>query len=349
MPIELMDSRGASDEVLAALRRRAVRAREEGHSAEVVADVLGVTPATVYRWHAAYKREGEQGLPGDRTGRPVGSGRDLAAAEEQRLQQLIEGHGPDELGIASALWSRRAVADLIERECSFRMPLRTVGEYLRRWGYTPQKPRRKSYRQDPQQVDHWLKTVYPRLVSLAKAEGAEIHWGDEVGVRSTGHVGRGYARPGHTPQVHVAGARFSVNMISTVTNQGKLRFMIYEGRMTAEQFIAFLVRLIRDVPVKIFLIVDNLSVHEATLVKQWVEARQDRIELHFLPTYSPELNPDEYLNCDLKNNLHTQGLPHDRPELKARLRAFMQKLAKLPGRVASYFQHPCIQYAASGP
>ncbi len=348
MSVALPDCRMVSDEVREALRERAVRAREQGYSGEAVAEILGVTPESVSRWYSAYRREGLEGLPGNRTGSPVGVGRLLSKSQEERIQELIDEHCPDGLGIPSALWTRKAVRELIFRECSVKLSVRSVGEYLRRWGYTPQKPVRKSYKQDPEAVRRWLEETYPAIEARARAEGAEIHWGDETGVRSCCHAGRGYARPGHTPELKVPGTRFSVNMVSSITNQGKVRFMIYCGRMTAALFVTFLSRLIDGAEKKIFLIVDNLKLHEAVLVRNWVTEHNDRIELFTIPKYSPEVNPDEYLNCDLKANIHEKGLPHNREELKSTLNAFMHKLAQLPARVASYFRHPRIAYAASG-
>jgi len=192
-----------------------------------------------------------------------------------------------------------------------------------------------------------METKYPAIERRAKEEDGEIHWGDEMGVRSTCYGGRGYARKGQTPTLKLPGNRFSVNMISTVTNQGKVRFMIYEGRMQASLFLVFLGRRVRDAPKKVFLIVDNLRLHEAAEVQEWLRGKEEQIEIFYLPKYAPELNPDEYLNCDVKANVNGQGLPHSREDLKSRLKAFMHKLSKLPDRVASYFQHPSIQYASA--
>jgi hypothetical protein len=260
---------------------------------------------------------------------------------------MIATRSPQELGIASALWTRQAVRELIHQQIGIRLPIRTVGEYLRRWGFTPQKPVRKAYKQDPKAVAAWLERTYPEIERRAAREGGEIHWGDETGVRSTCQHSRGYARPGETPELTVPGSRFSVNMISTVTNQGKVRWMIYTGRMNAALFIEFLTRLIAGAAKKIFLIVDHLSVHEAAVVEQWLSDKTGRIEVFYLPKYAPERNPDEYLNCDIKANINTDGLPKDRAELRGKLHRFMQKLGKLPARIASYFEHTCIAYAAA--
>jgi transposase len=343
----LPDTRSESDAVLEALRWRAVHARELGYTVVDIAAVLGVREETVSRWWSQYSRVGPETLPGDRTGRPLGSGRLLTPEQEQAVQDQMDRTNPQALGIAAALWTRQAVQALIQQQTGQRLAIGTVGKYLKRWGYTPQRPVRKAYRQDPAAVTEWLEMTYPEIEWRAETEGGEIHWGDETGVRSTCQYSRGYARPGDTPELVVPGTRFSVNMISTITNEGKVRWMTYTGKMNAAVFILFLGRLLAGASKKIFLIVDHLSVHEAAAVAEWLADKQAVIEVFYLPKYSPERNPDEYLNCDVKVNINTDGLPKDREELKTKLRRFMQKLSKLPARVASYFKHKCIAYAAA--
>jgi transposase len=347
MAIELPDGRCESNDVLEALRWRAIHARELGYSVVDIAAILGVREETVSRWCTRFEQGGTAALPGDRTGRPVGSGRRLNAQQEQAIQHLIDSKTPQELAIPSALWTRQAVQELIRQQTQIRLPIRTVGEYLRRGGYTPQKPVRKAYKQDPKAVAEWLDKTYPDIERRATQEGGEIHWGDEMGVRSTCQHSRGYAHPCDTPEMVVSGSRFSVNMISTITNQGKARWMIYEGKMNAALFIVFLTRLIATATKKIFLIVDHLSVHEAEAVTQWLLDKQDKIEVFSLPKYTPERNADEYLNCDVKANINTDGLPKNRENLKEKLRRFMHKLSKLPARIARYFKHKLLQYAAA--
>src|SRR3954462_7051536 len=346
MAIELPDGRRESNDVLDALRVRAVHARGLGYAVVDIAAILGVREETVSRWCSRYDRGGREALPGDRTGRPIGSGRLLTGEQEQYIQQMIEAETPQELEIPAALWTRQAVRELIKQRVGVRLPIRTIGEDLRRCGYTPQKPVRKAYRQDPERVAEWLERTYPEIEERASREGGEIHWGDETGVRSTCQHSRGYARPGETPVLRVPGSRFSVNMISTVTNQGKVRWMIYTGKMNAGLFIVFLTRLIAGATKKVFLIVDHLSVHEAAAVDPWLAGKTDRIEVFYLPKYAPERNPEEYLNCDVKANINTDGLPKDREELQGKLHQFMRRLANLPARIVSYFEHKHIAYAA---
>jgi transposase len=312
MAVSLPDARQLSDEVLEALRLRAVRGCELGYTESQVADLLGVARETVCRWWSAYADHGLAGLPQERSGRPVGSGRTLTEEQAKHLQQLLDSKAPEELGIASPLWTRRAVRDLIAQEFGITMPVRTVGEYLKRWGYTRKKARRHSRDQDPEEVRQWLEETYPALEKRAEEEDAEIHWCDETGVGADEHPGYGYAREGQPAQAEVPDRHIRVNMISTITNEGVVQFMTYQQTMTAALFIVFLSRLIRGASRKIFLIVDRLRAHEAAAVQAWLAEHQEQIEVFPLPRYAPERNADEYLNNDLKGNVNAAGLPHKR-------------------------------------
>jgi transposase len=342
MALALPDTRSLPDDVRAALRLRAVAAREAGFPNDTVAAILGVRPESVSRWFDAYQRGGLEALPGDRTGRPVGSGRRLTPAQEGRLEALVVVTTPADYGIASGLWTRQAVRQLILQEYGLRLPIRTVGEYLLRWGLTPQRPVRHATRQDPEEVRRWLEEQYPAVAARAEAEGAEIHWGDETGARAESTRQRGYAPANEPPEQAVSGKRFRVNMISTITNQGKLRFMLYDGTMTGALFVLFLTRLVAGATRKIFLIVDRLKVHAAEEVQVWLYEHQDQLEVIPLPRYAPERNADEYLNNDVKAKLNAAGPAATREELKGNLRSIMHRLANLPEHVQAYFEYPKI-------
>src|SRR3954469_21604244 len=181
MAIELPDGRCESNDVLDALRVRAVHARELGYAVVDIAAILGVREETVSRWCSRYDRGGREALPGDRTGRPIGSGRLLTGEQEQRLREAIETRCPEELKIPSALWTRQAVQELIRQQVGIRLPIRTVGEYLRRWGFTPQKPVRKAYKQDPEKVAEWLEETYPGIEGRGEGGGGGEQLGGEKG------------------------------------------------------------------------------------------------------------------------------------------------------------------------
>lgn len=328
------------------LRQQAIRLREQGKRIGEIASYLGVHRTTVSRWWRQYQQEGTAALKQQTRGAKLGEGRTLSPGEEATVQRLMQAHFPDELNIDSALWTRSAVQTLIAGECGVEMPIRTVGEYLLRWGYTPQKQLKRAYEQDPQAVKVWLETVYRVLEQRAQQQDAEIAWGDESGLRSDAQVGRGYAPIGQTPEIQPSTQRVSVNYIASISNQGKVRFMLYTQKLTAQVFIHFLERLIAKRTRKLMWIVDRHPVHRSDAVRQWLHEHRNQIEMHFLPPYSPQLNPVEYLNCDVKQGVHFLPPTRNLAQLKGRVSSHLHKLQKLPTRVIKYFQHPSIAYAA---
>jgi transposase len=346
MAIALPDARQLSDEVLEALRLRAVRGCQLGYTETEMAELLGLCRETVSRWWTAYADDGLDALPGGRTGRPVGSGRTLSDDQARHIQQRIDDHSPADLDIRAATWTRKAVRDLIRNECGIDMPVRTVGAYLERWGYTAKVPRRHAKDQDPEEVDEWLDETYPAIEGRAAREGAAIHWCDETGAAADERPGRGYARTGHPAWAEVPDHHIRMNLIATITNEGEVHFLTYEETMTAARFIAFLERLLSETTRKVFLIADRLKAHQAQAVEDWLAWHRGRIEVFWLPRYAPELNADEYLNNDLKGSIDAEGLPESREELRSRMERFMDMLLDLPQRVRDYFRHPCVRYAA---
>ena len=345
MAISLPDARELSDDVLEALRLRALHGCELGFTESQVADLLGVARETVCRWWTAYAQGGLDALPQPHTGRPLGSGRALSDEQALHIQRLLRTHSPEELGIAAPLWTRRAVGDLIPKELGISLAVRTVGLYLERWGFTVKQPSRHARLQDPEEVQPWLDQTYPAIEERAEAEDAEIPWCDEVGVAADQQPARGYAPEGEAATMEVPGPHIRANPISTISNQGKVHFMTYTRTMTAALFLVFLGRLLQSTTGKVFVIADRLRAHETPEVAQWVEAHRDRIEVFYLPRYSPELNPDEYLNNDLKGSVNAAGLPHNTQEVRSRIQGFMRKLLHLPEHVRSYFEHPSVLYA----
>lgn len=273
----------------------------------------------------------------------MGSGARLTPQQCRRIQRLITDRMPDQLKLPFALWTRHAVQRVIESEYGVLLPIRTVGEYLKRWGYTPQRPAKRAYEQCPKAVQRWLDEGYPAIAQRAKAEGAEIHWGDETGLRSDHQSGRSYALTGRTPVAEIPAKRVRVQLISTVTNQGTLRFMHFSGAMNSQLLIRFFKRLIKATDHKVFLILDNLRVHHSKLVKQWAADHKDDIELFYLPSYSPERNPDDYLNGDLKRSVHGQMPARTEKQMRRKTKARLRSIQRRPEHVCSYFRNEFIK------
>jgi len=340
------DGRQLTNETLAHLRKQAVQLHKKSKKILEIADIVGVSRNTVGIWLKKYESDGLRSLQNKKRGRKYGEQRTLTKEQEREVQKLIQDKTPDQLKMAFALWNRKAIKELIFRLYSIVMPIRTVGDYLKRWGFTPQRPLKRAYEQSPAKIQKWLTEKYPTITKRAKLEGAEIHWGDETGMKNDSNYSRGYAPAGQTPILRQNAKRFSMSMISSVTNQGKVRFMCYDGAMNADIFINFLKRLIKDNNQKIFLIIDNLRVHHSKLVNAWLQEYKDQIELFYLPAYSPERNPDEYLNRDLKVSVANKAPVRNKEQLKKQLISHMRKIQKLPNRVKSYFKNQYVQYAA---
>ena len=224
--------------------------------------------------------------------------------------------------------------------------MRTVGKYLARWGFTARKPIRRAYEQGPVAVRRWLRRDYPAAVRRAKRARGIVGWGDETGLRADDVRGRSYAPRGRTPVVRVCQTRIKLRLITAVTNRGELRWMVGDGAVNAPTFLRFLGRLIRDAGREVFLILDRLKAHRARLTRDWLAEHRSEIEVHYLPPYSPELNPDEGVNADLKQAVPRKAPARSKQQLKRAAVSHMRSLAKRPKRIRAIFRHQQFRYAA---
>jgi transposase len=345
--MELTDARKLSQDAQEALRLRAIKAVEvDGKKITEVAVLFGVSRAAVSNWISAHRKGGQKAVLKKKRGRRSQDMTLLNPYQCAIIVNLIKDRCPNQLKMPFMLWTREAVGMLIARRFGIKMSVRSVGNYLKRWGFTPQKPLRRAYERQDKAVKQWLEETYPKIAARAKQEKAEIHWGDEAGFRSDHQTGTSYSPKGQTPVIKSTGKRFRVNMISTVTNKGTLRFMLFEGTFTAKVFLGFLKRLTKGSEAKIFLILDNLRVHHSKALKPWLEKNKDKIELFYLPSYSPELNPDELLNQEVKSNAVGRKRARTLAELKNNITSYLFGTQKSPEIVKSYFQKSEVAYAA---
>lgn len=328
-------------------RRQVIRAYKRGRNRSQIAEEVGLSYTAVTNTLKRYAEAGIQGLASGKRGRPVCFGRSLTKEQEDHVQRLIQEKRPEQLKMDFALWTRAAVMLLIERECGVKMGVRGVGKYLKRWGFTPQKPIRRAYEQNPVAIQAWLTETYPAIAERAKDEGAEIHWGDETALVNTDVRGRGFAPKGQTPIARVVGGtRQKLSMISTVTNQGKTCWEIVDGNFNHQRLIDFLKALIKEAGRKVFLVLDNLGVHHCKPVKLWLAEHDEQIEVFYLPSYSPELNPDERLNASLKHAIATKVPLRTKAKLQSAANLHMDQLTNTPERVKAFFRDPKVAYAA---
>ena len=344
--MKTQDGRKLSPQAQQGLRRRVVHAiLQQGMTQTDASRLFGVGRTSIYYWLAAHQKGGYAALKAHKRG-PQRQSR-LAGHQAATIVRLISDRCPDQLKLPFALWTRDAVRQLIKKRFGICVSVWTAGRYLKRWGFTPQKPLRRAYEQNPEAVKLWLEKDYPAIHRKALAERAQIHWGDEMGMRSDHQAGRSYGLKGQTPIIPGTGKRFGCNMISAITNRGRLAFMVFKEPFTGPVMIEFLRRLIKQSLRKVFLIVDGHPVHRSKQVKSWVYGHKKKIRLFYLPGYSPQLNPDEFLNQDVKTNAVGRQRPKDQPDMMQRVRSYLRSAQHRPQVVRNYFHHKDVRYAAT--
>jgi transposase len=338
-----LDGRKLSHETLEEIRIRAVTLVQEGKSPEEVIATLGMARYCIYNWLAAYRSGGWHALKSKKlNGRP----KKLTGKQIQWIYKAIVQKNPQQYRFEFALWTLKLVKEMIHLKLGVKLSIASVWRLLKQLGLTCQRPLFKAYQQDAKAVKNWLRTTYPKIKILAKRVKAEIFFGDEAGVRSDFHAGTTWAPKGETPIVESNGQRFGLNIISAVSPKGEMRVMVVEGTVKTQEFITFLSRLLVGAKNKVFLIVDGHPIHRSKKVKEYVASTKGRLGLFYLPGYSPELNPDEFVWNDLKNQVVGRKFISTKDDLKSIVIGGMRSLQKNPVKIKSYFQAKHTQYAA---
>ncbi len=337
------DARRLDHKTLTELRKRAVGSVQEGQSPSSVAKALGVTRAAVYTWLALYRHGGWGALDAHKRGGrpPLLDGKAL-----RWLYDTVTSKNPLQLKFTFALWTSRMVRELIRRKYGIQLSKASVCRLLNQLGLTPQRPVWRAYQQRPEDVRRWLEQEYPQIRAEAQRAHGRIFFADEAGVRSDHHAGTTWAPKGRTPVVSSTGARFGLNLMSAVSPRGEFRFMVTQGRVGARTFVEFLKRLVYNADRPIFLIVDRHPAHRAQMVQRYVASLEGKLRLFFLPPYSPELNPDERVWNDLKNNSIGRKAITSPVHLKREVVSHLRSIQKSPDRVRAFFQTDTTRYAA---
>lgn len=327
------------------IRKNIVRLMKKGIKPDEIADTLDVSRSLIYATKKAYEEKGIEGIKPGKRGRRHGDKRILTPAQERAIMKTIVDKNPEQLKLKCCLWTRKAIRDYILREYNIDMPLSTLGYYLARWGFSVQRPIKRANKQDAARVQAWMNDEYPAIAIKAKAENAEIYWGDETALQNTANYIKGYAPIGKTPVLQVEAKKLKLNMLSAISNKGKLRFTITKESVNADILIDFMNRLVKDTGRKVLLILDNLRVHYSKKVTAWLHEHREEIELFYLPPYAPEYNPDEYLNSDLKREMSKRPIPKSEKELGSNARSVLKMTQLDPTRVKSYFGSKFTKYA----
>lgn len=310
----------------------------------LVAEICECSNGHVSTTWKKYSKDGVSAVKAVKMGRPKNSGY-LTPEQQKQIRKMIVDKCPEQLKLKGFLWNRQSVCDLVYRLFKVTITVQGMSKYLKKWGFTPQRPTKRHYKQNPVEIQKWLDEKYPAIKSRANEEDAEIMWCDETGCQNESNYVKGWAPKAQTPILPISTEKLRINMISAISNKGKLRFMFYEDSMNATIFITFLERLIKGADRKIFLIVDNLKAHHAVLVKEWLEKHKSKIEIFYLPPYAPEYNPDEYLNGEIKRSMANRGYSTSIKELESKARSIVKTIQCNTEKVVNYFKAKHVRYA----
>jgi transposase len=348
MKTNTVDAMKLSPKEQAFLRVMIIRQHEKGKTPQEIMHILDLKPRLVYSTLRKYRLGGEEAIALKTMGRPKHSNSILTPEQEKKIQDEVMISTPKAHKLNGFLWDMRNLIALIALFFAINIKRSTLAVYTKRWGYTPQRPIIYNRKQNPKEVKEWLEITYPAIKARAKAEDAEIYWCDEVGVQNKCNYQVGYAPKGKTPVARLSSEhKIRVNMISAINNQGKLRFMTYDQTMTQQLLIVFMKRLIKSTYKKVFLILDNLNVHHGKLILQpWLDVNKEKIEVFYLPSYSPELNPDEYFNGTLKRTLEQYGDAAKLEILKKNVHKTAVKIQQNQDIITNFYKSPDITYAA---
>lgn len=343
-----MDARKKSPEVMEELRSLALAMLRQGRTQADVANALNVHQGTVHVWKRHADKHGDANCIRDARRDTRGRAPLLSEDEQAVLYRRICDSLPEDNGLDYPLWTRAAVSDLCAKLFGKTVIIRTINNYLKKWGFTPQVPVRRAHEQSPDAVRRWLETDHPAIEAKAREEGALVLWCDETGVSNQANVCRGYAPRGWTPEIAATAKRHTRSVISAISNRGDMRWMVYKGGIKVPLLLRFLARLVKSMNGrKVHLVWDNLRVHHGREVKSWLAARTEQIEVHYLPPYSPQLQPDERLNRSLKGELARLPIPRDDAGAFSLIKSRLAAMQRNRSKVAGFFSGPHVAYAAA--
>jgi transposase len=338
-----IDGRTLSHETSERLRVMGVRRVREGERPSSVIRSFGFCRTTIYKWLRAARRGGEKAL---RARKHPGRKPMLSARQKLQVRRWINGRDPRQYGFDFGLWSRKIVAELVREKFQIRLGVTAVGRLLSELDITPQKPLRRAYERDPVAIERWTRQEFPKLRARAKRAGAKIFFLDEAGVRSDQILGRTWGLRGKTPEVATSGRRQSVNAISAVNARGEFWYEIYTDRLNATRFLKLLRNFMRRRRSPVFLVLDGHPAHTAKAVAQYVQGLSGRLEVHFLPGYAPELNPDEFVWNHLKRQGVSKKPLRQAESLRGRVQSDLAQIKSRPALVRSFFRAPSVAYTA---
>jgi len=329
------------------LRKFIIRLHLQGKKTSEIEVLTGAKTRHINSTIRKYKLGGLEAIRLKKMGRPIGKNSILTSEQEEKIKETIIKNTPDFFKLRGFLWSMKNIIALLVILYGLKVSRSTLNEYIKRWGFTPQRPVIYNKKQNSEAVKRWLEQEYPKIKERAELEDCEIFWCDETGVQNCCNYEVGYAPKGQTPVAKLSPTqKIKVNLISAINNRGKLHFMMYDEKMNQQRYIVFMGRLIKESNKKVFLISDNLNVHHGEIVKEWRKHNADKIEMFYIPSYSPELNPDEYFNGTLKRLVEKEGNIECKAKLDYIVKSVVENIQADEQLVSNLFKAKEVAYSA---
>ena len=342
-PFMKKDGRAHDRKTKETIRMMAVERIREGEDVATVMASYGLCRTTGYKWLAKASGRG-RGIRSLEARKGSGRKPKLTRTQKSQVFRWVNGKNPLQYGFDFALWTREAVRELILRKFDISLSVTSVGSLLAELNLTPQKPLQRAYQRDPEAIERWQRDIFPAIAKQSKADGAEIYFWDESGFRADAVHGKTWSERGKTPVVNRPGQRQSISAASAVNAKGAFWFATYEGGLTGELFVELLNRLMYRRKKPLHLVVDGLPAHKKAIVKESVMGTEERLTLHFLPGYAPDLNPDELVWSHAKRTGVARKPLMKGEKLQERVHEQLQKIGKKPKLVRSFFKHPSVAY-----
>ena len=338
-----IDGRTLTRETLEGMRFMALDRMAEGESLAAISASFGMHRAWAYKVRLKARGQGKRAV---QLRKAPGRRRTLTDAQARQVFRWVNGKNPRQYGFDFGLWTRQIVRELIAQRFDVTLSLASVGALLARVGLTPQKPLQRADQRDPEAITRWQRETDPAIARQARRGGADIAFWDESGFRADAVHGKTWGARGQTPVVEVPGQRQGIRAASAVSAKGAFWFTIYRGGLNGDWFMTLLRRLMRGQRRPLHLILDNLPAHKTRAVKAYVASRRGKLTLHFLPSYAPELNPDELVWSHAKRTGNARRPLRAGECLEDRIPLQLAHMAAQPDLIRSFFRHPSVAYIA---
>src|SRR3989338_8848250 len=328
------DGRSISHEVLEAYRYRSIELYQKGKSVQEIAFFFGIHRGSVSLWIKTWKEKGKSAL---KSKRALGPDPKLNKENKKQIISWLE-KSAMEFGFETPLWDCKRIQKMVKNELNKEIAISNLWESLRRWNLTPQKPEKEAIEKNPREVRKWLKEEWPSIDEHRRKWQAMLYFQDESSVSLVPVLGKTWSKKGKTPKIKVTGNRGSICLSSAISPAGRMVFRIEKGTVTSKTFVDFLKQIMNNHRLrKIIVIADNYPAHKSAYVKNFIEQNINRIAVYYLPTYSPDLNPDEDVWKYLKNVKLKAHQARNKKEFKPLIQAKMQSIQKKPSTIKSFF------------